>query len=119
MDRRQIGILGEVEAARHYRALGYELVAANFRTRQGEIDLIAEKNSCLVFIEVKTRTEGSLIEAREAVTRTKQRKLIAAAGAYLSSLLCEPKNIRFDVVEVYHRMGAVTRVSCIENAFGE
>lgn len=119
MDRRQIGILGETEAARYYRNQGYQMVAANFRTRQGEIDLIVEKGGWLVFVEVKTRAEGSLVEAKEAVTPAKQRKLLAAAGAYLSALPREPEKVRFDVVEVYHRMGAVTRVSCIENAFGE
>lgn len=119
MDRRQIGILGETEAARYYRSRGYQLLAANFRTRQGEIDLIVEKNGCLVFAEVKTRAENSRIEAREAVTPGKQKKLLAAAGAYLGHLSREPQNVRFDVVEVYHRVGAVTKVCCIENAFGE
>lgn len=119
MDRRMTGILGEEAAAKYYRANGYELCAANFRTRQGEVDLIVQKAGCTVFAEVKTRAPNSAVSGAEAVTAAKQRRLILAAKAYLTQLAKEPDQLRFDVVEVTAADGVVLSVHCMENAFGE
>ena len=117
MDRKTAGIMGEVAAAKLYRKAGYQLLASNFRTRQGEIDLVAEGQGCLVFAEVKTREEGGLVTPREAVTPAKQHRIIAAAKGYLEKFGDSGRPIRFDVVEVYYSGDAVTRVEQIENAF--
>ena len=117
MDRRLTGILGEEAAARHYRGQGYELLTANYRTRQGEVDLIAQKNGCLVFVEVRTRKQGSMLTPGETVTPAKQRRLIAAAKAYLAQLGKEPQAIRFDVAQITCQNGRITDICCIENAF--
>ena len=117
MDRKTAGIMGEVAAAKLYRKAGYQLLASNFRTRQGEIDLVAAGQGCLVFAEVKTREEGGLVTPREAVTPAKQRRIIAAAKGYLEKFGDSGRPIRFDVVEVYYSGDAVTRVEQIENAF--
>lgn len=119
MDRRLTGILGEEAAARHYRGQGYTLIAANYRTRQGEVDLIAEKDGCLVFVEVRTRKAGSMLTPAETVTRQKQRRLFAAAKSYLAQQGTEPQALRFDVAEVTCENGRVTGIHCIENAFYE
>lgn len=119
MDRRLTGILGEETAAKYYRAKGYTLLAANFRTRQGELDLVVQKGSLLVFAEVKTRQSDTALRPAEAVTPAKQRRLLAAARAYLAQLGQEPDAIRFDVVEVFCQNGKAIRVNCMENAFWE
>ncbi|MBC5579978.1 YraN family protein [Anaerofilum sp. BX8] len=117
MDRKTAGIMGEVAAAKLYRKAGYRLLASNFRTRQGEIDLVAEGAGCLVFAEVKTRAEGGIASPREAVTPAKQRRIVAAAKGYLEKFGDSGRPVRFDVVEVYYSGDAVTRVEQIENAF--
>ena len=117
MDRKTVGILGEVSAARFYRDAGYTLLASNYRTRQGEIDLIVQGQGILVFTEVKTRAEGSLVTPREAVTPAKQRRIVSAAAAYLEKFGSDDLPVRFDVIEVYYNDAGVTHLNCIEHAF--
>lgn len=111
------GAVGEVLAARFLRDKKYAILSSNFRCRQGEIDIIASDGPYIVFVEVKTRSEDSLYTAREAVTRSKQRKLIVTAGIYLSRY---PSKLqpRFDVIEVVTRSGAPTQVSEINHIIG-
>lgn len=91
--------MGEIIAARFLREKGYTICSSNFRCRLGEIDIIASDKRFLVFAEVKTRKEDSRYLPREAVTATKQRKLLQTAGIYMSRF---PSNLqpRFDVIEV-------------------
>ncbi|MDD2993734.1 MAG: putative endonuclease [Clostridiales bacterium] len=117
MDRKTVGVLGEVSAAKFYRDAGYTLLASNYRTRQGEIDLIVQGQSVLVFAEVKTRAEGSLLTPREAVTPAKQRRIVSTAAAYLEKFGSDNQPVRFDVIEVYYNDTGMTRLNCIEHAF--
>lgn len=93
------GAAGEVLAARFLRSKGYEILAANFRTRFGEIDIIAADGQYIAFVEVKARQEGTPYAPREAVGPAKQRRLRGAAGTYLARYpnALQP---RFDVIEV-------------------
>jgi putative endonuclease len=84
MSNQSFGKLGEEEAAKFLKGLGYKILARNFRTRWGEIDIVAKDGACLVFAEVKTRTSDRFGAPEEAVTRTKQEHLIKAAQIYLS-----------------------------------
>ena len=93
------GALGEVLAARFLRDKGYAIYSSNFRCRFGEVDIIAADKNYVVFVEVKTRREDARYLPREAVTLTKQRKLIQTAAMYLSRFPTELQP-RFDVVEV-------------------
>ena len=94
------GVWGEIYAARYLRENGFLIRTANYRTRLGEIDIIAEENHELLFVEVKTRSEGMLAQPMESVDRNKQRRLTLAAQQYLKA---EPAGVRtrFDVIEVY------------------
>ncbi len=94
------GLAGEVLAARFLRDKGYTVLSSNYRSRFGEIDIIAVDRKQLVFVEVKTRADDSYIEPKEAVTLAKQRKLLRTAAHYLQAY---PSNLqpRFDVVEVW------------------
>lgn len=93
------GAMGEILAARFLREKGYTICSSNYRCRFGEIDIVASDKHYLVFAEVKTRKEDSRYLPREAVTITKQRKLLQTAGMYMSRF---PTHLqpRFDVVEV-------------------
>lgn len=116
MDKRLIGILGEKLVCKWYTDHKYELLSVNYRTRLGEIDIIAKNKSTVVFVEVKTRKDKKFSQAREAVTFSKQQKIKAAAGSYIAENNLENFFIRFDVAEVYHPENNPV-INIIENAF--
>lgn len=114
-----LGPWGESLAADYLRECGYTIVAANYRTRYGEIDLIAQKEDRIIFVEVKLRASSKFAEAREFVDSAKQRRLRSAALLWLSEqeLDCQP---RFDVIEIYAPYGLQTQtpeLHHLENAF--
>lgn len=118
MEARELGRFGEKQAAKHLRQKGYRIVEMNFACRMGEIDIIAENTDYIIFAEVKLRKDARFAEAREFVTRAKQRRIITTAELWLVSHECE-KQPRFDVIEIYApygERGALT-VNHIENAF--
>ena len=111
------GEKGECLAAEYLTEHGYEVVARNFRTRFGELDIIAQKDGVLALVEVKLRRNARYGAACEAVDLAKQRRLIFAAEEWLSShpTALQP---RFDVIEVYLPDGADTPlIHHLENAF--
>ena len=113
--RQSLGEHGEALAARWYSDRGYEIVARNWRTRSGEVDIVARRGGTLVFCEVKTRTGSAFGEPAESVTPAKQRKIRSTAVAYIATLGGEdvrPKSLRFDVACVVGR-----EVEVIEAAF--
>ena len=117
MDRKELGSLGERTAAAWYQNNGYRVVQMNYRQRFGEIDIVAEGKGCIIFSEVKLRAENSLVRPCEAVTYSKQKKIIMTAQMWLLQhrTVLQP---RFDVAEVIHRNGEILSCQVIENAFG-
>lgn len=118
-ESRLLGAWGEELAARWIREQGGRVIAANFRCRFGEIDLICEENGFLCFTEVKLRKSSRYGGAGEFVDFRKQNKLRATAQFYLAKhpTALQP---RFDVIEIYAPAGTETkypRISRIENAF--
>jgi len=93
------GQRGEDEACRYLRARGYEIVERNYRTGQGEIDIVAREGETLVFVEVKTRSEDTFGGPEAAVHSAKQRRLVAAARGFLGETGCQLP-VRFDVIAV-------------------
>jgi putative endonuclease len=91
------GLDAEDRAAAYLGQRGLKIVARNFRTRLGEIDLVAQDGDVLVFVEVRMRASGSFGGALESITPHKQRRLRAAASQFLQRLGREPR-CRFDVV---------------------
>ena len=113
------GAWGEALAAEYLRKRKYTIVAAGYRCRFGEIDLIAEDKHFLVFVEVKLRKSAEFAQAREYVDRRKQDKIRITASMYLSQ---HPTKLqpRFDVIEIYCPEGAATKTPKIihlEGAF--
>lgn len=75
---------GERFCASYFEKLRYKIVSCNYHSRFGEIDVIAENEKFLVFAEVKTRSENRIAEAREAVTTSKQKKIMLTALDFIS-----------------------------------
>ena len=108
MSRNSIaGAWGEALAAEYLQKKRYKIVATNYRTRFGEIDLIAENRRYLVFVEVKLRKSDAFANAFEYVDKRKQERLRTTAEIYLSQneTTLQP---RFDVVEIYAPEGTLT-----------
>ena len=101
-------------AAEYLRKKRYTLVAANYRSRFGEIDLIVKDGKHLVFVEVKTRKTADFAQAREFVDWRKQDKLRMTASMYLAE---NPTKLqpRFDVVEIYAPQGEQTEKPVVEH----
>lgn len=101
------GAWGEALAAQYLRKKHYKLVAAGYRSRFGEIDLIVQDRKFLVFVEVKLRKNQNFAQAMEYVDRHKQDRLRITASIYLAQ---NPTKLqpRFDVVEIYAPQGADT-----------
>lgn len=116
MEKSIIGKNGEDFCEEYYRKRGYEIRERNFHSRYGEVDLIAQKGSIIAFVEVKTRNENSLGRPSEAVSKSKQKKLILTAMKYMEN---EPLDVfsRFDVFEVWQSEGRIYKFNCIEAAF--
>ena len=113
------GAWGEQVARVYLERHGYVILETNFRTRLGEIDIIAQDGKYTVFAEVKTRKNDRFAAAREHVTPAKQARILAAAEEWLQSHPDAPQP-RFDVIEVYGEQGAPLppRINHLENAFG-
>ena len=100
-------------------AAGYVIRERNYRTRSGEIDLIAEDSGTLCFVEVKGRSGPGFGEPAEAVTLEKQRRIALAAQEYLwRRRLAASTRCRFDVVSIVDSGGGVApRVEIHRDAF--
>jgi putative endonuclease len=103
--RRDRGTLGEHLAVEHLERRGYRIVDRNFRTRHGELDIVAADNRALIFCEVKTRVIGGRsgpATPLEAIGPAKQRRLRALAREWLASASERPHRpeIRFDAIGV-------------------
>jgi len=122
MDKSARGRFGEEAAAEHLMQKGYRIKETHFRAgRLGEIDIIAEKDEYICFVEVKTRSSCLYGTPSEAVNPAKQRKIKRVSLAYLNYKRIDSPNIRFDVVEVYIKAEGealkVKDITHIENAF--
>lgn len=116
METTRFGCEGESLARQYLEKKGYRFLTGNFRRTHGEIDLIMQDGSTLVFIEVKSRHSRRYGEPIEAVTPYKQRHIRDCAKIYLMNHPAEGKRIRFDVVEVMIRYGEV-KFRHVRNAF--
>lgn len=98
--RKKLGEFGERLACNFLKKRGYEIVLQNYYTRFGEIDIIAQKEGRLFFIEVKTRTNDAFGEPQEAVTRYKMNRLGRAVEIYLLDRNLNNPDFQVDVIGV-------------------
>jgi putative endonuclease len=98
--RQQLGADGETLACEELQRLGYTIVERRFRTRFGEIDVVADDRGTVVFVEVKTKTDSSFSDPVESVTKQKQRRLVSMAEQYVAYHGIDHLPCRFDIVTV-------------------
>jgi len=115
--RKELGKKGEIVAANFLRKRGYEIVERNYRSRAGEIDIIAREKGDIVFIEVKTRRSSNFGLPQEAVSYRKQRRLTKIALSYLTYHRLRGVNCRFDVVGILMKEDKVRDIELIKGAF--
>src|SRR5262249_10177064 len=116
--RIQLGEWGEDCACRELRRRGYAILERRYRTRLGEIDIVARDGAVLVFVEVKARRSTTRGTPADALTAQKQRKLLTLAGFYLASRRLSEVPCRFDVVTVsVSADAAAPRVEVLRDAF--
>jgi putative endonuclease len=99
-ERQALGIIGEELAARELASRGYAILERRYRTRYGEIDIVAEDGETLVFVEVRARATDEFGTAAESVTDRKKRKVTAMAVDYLTRHHVTNRPCRFDVVAI-------------------
>ena len=114
--RQQLGKLGEDLAVEELERRGYAILARRYRTRCGEIDIVAQDGDTLVFVEVKARATVEFGIAAEAVTRHKQLQLVRMATDYLARFEGPAGPCRFDVVAI-DDCDNHPRITVFQNAF--
>ena len=120
LTKAETGKLGEDAVCRYLERGRYRIVCRNYHTRYGEIDIIAESENYIAFVEVKTRCEGSWVTGAQAVDIRKRRKIYKTAILWLMENKLD-KQPRFDVAEVTtEKTGSdkITGFNYIVDAFG-
>lgn len=110
--RRNIGAAGEKEALKYLQSKGYKIITNNFRSRFGEIDLIAKNNGTTVFVEVKTRTSDKFGSPADSVSYFKLNKIVKTSQYYISRF--NISDHRYDVIEVIFE-GSAFKINHIQN----
>ncbi|MDR2963622.1 MAG: YraN family protein [Bacteroidales bacterium] len=113
--RANLGKTGEDIACAYLQEHGFTISRRNWRSGHKEIDIIAEKNRTLHFVEVKTRSSNSIISPQEAVTMKKQQLVIRAAGAYIRHSSFDG-DVQFDIISIVTHNGSY-ELEYIPNAF--
>ncbi len=112
LSKREEGTAGEEQAAKNLKKEGYRIIETNFRTKFGEIDIVAEEKGYLVFVEVKKRNTDTFGDPFHAITARKRQHIIKSALFYLKCHDCFNRPVRFDVVGIER-----DKVRIIRNAF--
>ena len=117
MQRQALGKLGEDLAVAELERRGYAILTRRYRTRHGEIDIIADDGGTIVFVEVRARATAEFGRAAETVTAAKRRKVTAMAVDYLARHRITNRPCRFDVVAIDGAMDASPEITVFPNAF--
>jgi putative endonuclease len=117
-DRRQIGRTGEAIACRYLREKGWEIVETNWRTRMGELDVIARYGSQLVIVEVRTTRSTRFGYGLESINARKQQQVRKLGLHYVQAQGWHHLSIRFDVISILLTDGnRPARIDHVEGAF--
>ena len=115
-ERGELGLYGENEAVRFLARNGYRILERNYKTALGEIDVVAKKDSIIVFVEVKSRSSSLFGPACLRVTEKKKRNIIKTMFLYLKERELFDRDVRIDVVAVNFDKEGPERFELIENA---
>lgn len=113
---KDFGSWGEEKAVIFLRKKGFRILARNFRSRFGELDIVAKKERTMVFFEVKTLRNSETIKPFELVNQRKQEKIKISASEFLQKTREEYRSVRFDVISVIGDNDSCF-IEHIENAF--
>lgn len=117
MNRQQVGKVGEKAARKFLKKRGYRIRETGFRCRHGEIDIVAQQKDCLVFIEVRTKSNLDFGTPEESITQSKKERLVASALTYTTTHQNIPSLWRIDVVAIeLDDKAKAKRIELIENA---
>jgi len=117
-DAKRLGRWGERRCAKFLKKKGLKKLAANYRCRAGEIDLVmVDGSGAIVFVEVKTRKDESFAPTEEVITRPKRQRMAMAARYFLASYNIESRPYRFDVVTIVLGPAGRPQIKHHENAF--
>ena len=105
MNKRRFGIIGEKIGQGYLVNKGYKIIETNFYTKRGEIDIIAQKDNCIIFVEVKTRTSFTFGTPAMAVNTTKKKRIVSSAKTFLYLHKLQNHAVRFDVIEIFINEG--------------
>ena len=114
--KQQLGKSGEELAVDLLKQNGYKIIARNYKTKLGEIDIVAKEKDTYCFVEVKTRHSDRFGLPQEAVLNTKQRQIAKSALIFLKENKLLDKKARFDVVSILYSQDS-PRLDLIKNAF--
>src|SRR5687767_13202072 len=115
-ERQWLGERGESIACEELEKCGYAILERRYRTRFGEIDVIADDDGTVVFVEVKTKTDSTFSDPVESVTKQKQRRLVSMAEQYVAYHGLDRTPCRFDVVAV-DASATPSRITIYKDAF--
>ncbi|MCX5687086.1 MAG: YraN family protein [Candidatus Omnitrophica bacterium] len=115
--RIESGKKGEDEAVSFLRRYGYKIIERNYRTKLGEIDIIADYKGCICFVEVRAKNNTTFGFPEETILKKKQLSVSKAALTYIKKFKLENKSCRFDVVAISNIDSAKPDIKLIKNAF--
>ncbi len=118
-EKNKLGKLGEDIAARFLTQKGWQILERNYRSRFGEIDIVAKDKDFIVFVEVKSAKLYSSSFPKESITRRKQMQISKMALAFLKHFSLFGRNARFDVMAVYlgRENFSTPKIELVKNAF--
>lgn len=111
-----LGLTGERLAKQFLENLGYEILDENWTYKKSEIDLIAYKNSKIIFVEVKTRKNNIFAEPEDFVNPNKQKQMALAADEYIH-IMNHQHEIRFDIISILFDKFGEPIIKHIQDAF--
>jgi putative endonuclease len=113
-----LGQRGEQLALEYLKRQDYTILATNWRCKNGEIDIVAQKANSLVFVEVRTRRSESTEGAFESITPRKRNRMIAAAQAYVAAHELENIDWRVDMIGIAIPKRGTPIIEYAEDALG-
>jgi len=117
LERQLLGVIGEEIAVRELIARGYAILERRYRSEYGEIDIVAEDDETIVFVEVRARATEEFGTAAESITDGKKRRVTRMAADYLTRRRIGGRACRFDVVAVDNALGNEPVVTVYPAAF--
>ncbi len=116
--RKELGVKGEKLAAKFLRRRGYKIIQRNYRCKLGEIDIIAERDGTIVFVEVRTRQTEEFGPPQYSITAAKRNQISRVALCYIREKNLVGQSCRFDAIAITFSPGSRRpEIEHIENAF--